>query len=501
VVVREALIQALAAAGEGARLLALPPAASASARAPRYALALPLLPSITPPPAPTVLVWNLVLHGVPRLRGSPKASGCSPSVQLRSLPHQHLTDITLYDTSWAAAPGELPMYTQDDEVLVIHVNAVLSGDVLLRVMHHPGQDGEEAPSAMAHVQEGASSMLGSAMSALGAGLSSAAAAMGWGASAAMAAVKPSYLAPRPAKKAAGPVPFTAAAAAGAGAAAAAAPEAAAGGAQQQPAVPLLPLPEPTSGSSSSSSSSASSSSGGGAAARTLAATEAAEAAPFSPRHHQQQQHAAGSPGGSSSSSGGGSAALARQLSVVLEADREDEEDEEEAAGRDEEDAYDGPTDEPLHPAAGMSAEEEAALGGGGSGGGGGEGSEAGDVGQEGGTPSQPRPLRSARVSQKPVEIFRYSFNTAFMDHQWGQGVHRVFRVGGLAVCVRAGFFILPWRYPPPTSPPFSFSTPTPRTANAPPPPPPPLFAGRLGHGQAQALPVEASQGLSHGHCA
>ena len=52
VVVREALIKALAAAGEGARLLALPPAAAASARAPRYALALPLLPSITPPPRP-----------------------------------------------------------------------------------------------------------------------------------------------------------------------------------------------------------------------------------------------------------------------------------------------------------------------------------------------------------------------------------------------------------------------------------------------------------------
>jgi hypothetical protein len=205
VLVREALIQALAAAGEGARLLALAPTAPAAARAPRYALALPLLPSLAPPAAPTVMVWNLVLHGVPRLRGSAKASGCSPSAQLRSLPHQHLADITLYDTSWACAPGELPVYCQDDEVLVIHVNAVLSGDVLLRVMHHPGQDGEEPPSAMATVQAGASTMLGSAMSALGAGLSSAAAAVGWGASAALSAVKPNYVAPRrqAAKRAAG----------------------------------------------------------------------------------------------------------------------------------------------------------------------------------------------------------------------------------------------------------------------------------------------------------
>jgi phosphatidylinositol-3,4,5-trisphosphate 3-phosphatase/dual-specificity protein phosphatase PTEN len=375
VVVREALIKALAGAGEGARLLAAPPGSPATA--PRYDLALPLFRALAPPRAPTIFVWNLVLHGVPRLRGSPKASGCRPTVQLRSLPHQHLTEITLYDSVWAFPPGEVPGFQQDDEVVILHVNAVLSGDVLLRIMHNPGQAGESgsgpgsAPASSAAAAGEASSLLAGAMSALGAGLSSAVAAMGRGASAALQAIKPSYVAPRPVKRDDQPLQPPASPAEG--------------------GVAPSPFERPAGGA------------GAPSATRAIAA-EVGEAAPLSPVPRALPVASA-----LVSSSGSHGSAMERQLSVVLEGEREEEEEEEEedAAGRDLEDAYDGPVDE-----AGAEAGEAAAAGGGAS----------SSHWQASSPPTLP--------SQKPVEIFRYSFNTAFMDHQWGQGVHRVFRVGG-----------------------------------------------------------------------
>jgi len=168
--VRGALVGALVAGGAGGALLraraaGAPPPPLPLARALRA-----LRPRVPPPPAPTVTVWNIVLHGVPRLRGAARASGCAPTVQLRSLPHQHLADVALFDSAWAHPPGEIPAYAQDDEVVVVTLNAVLSGDVLLRVMHHPGQAGE-APSRLGAATATAAGAVTAALTGLGRGLS------------------------------------------------------------------------------------------------------------------------------------------------------------------------------------------------------------------------------------------------------------------------------------------------------------------------------------------
>ncbi len=113
--VRGELVRALVRAGAGGALLraraeGAPPPPLAYASALRA-----LRPRLPPPPAPTVTIWNVVLHGVPRLRGSPRASGCAPSFQLRSLPHQHLASVSLYDSAWSHPPGEIPVYDQESE--------------------------------------------------------------------------------------------------------------------------------------------------------------------------------------------------------------------------------------------------------------------------------------------------------------------------------------------------------------------------------------------------
>ena len=166
-VAREALVAELCAVGEGRRLLAerrlaAETGVSQPSTGVRYEIALNALRRLAAPPAPTIFVFNVVIHGVPRARGSPPESGCAPSIQLRSLPHETLSDVTLYDSSWAALPGELRVFSQDDEVMVLNVNAVLQGDVLLRVMHHPGQVGEM--TNVSRAKEASSSLFSAAAS-------------------------------------------------------------------------------------------------------------------------------------------------------------------------------------------------------------------------------------------------------------------------------------------------------------------------------------------------
>lgn len=112
-----------------------------------FNVALNSLADLASPPAPTVLLYTVVFHGIPGARPDDTlANGCTPSIQLRSLPYQGSDEgegQAVFDSAWSAPDGILPSYTRDDSAIVIPMNATIKGDVLLRCLHHRSGSGKK----------------------------------------------------------------------------------------------------------------------------------------------------------------------------------------------------------------------------------------------------------------------------------------------------------------------------------------------------------------------
>lgn len=122
------------------------------------------------PPPPTVCIWTIVFHGVPRLKSSPVLR---PSIQLCMQPHQDASHNISYDTLFSVGhPENLPTYRPDDGAIVFNVNAIIAGDVLLRCVHHyqpSGIAGSIGKSLTGGVGTGASAAAGATDGASGGG--------------------------------------------------------------------------------------------------------------------------------------------------------------------------------------------------------------------------------------------------------------------------------------------------------------------------------------------
>lgn len=318
------------------------------------------------PPLPLFLQ---VLHGIPRRAGSAEDSGCAPSVQLRSLPHQHLPDTSLFDSAWSSAPGTLRRYTQDDDAIVININAVLGGDVLLRVMHHPGQDvvdevtGAVAPKSKAARASALMSSAFAGLSGLGQGLLASAQKLQTGVRAALS-------------------PRSAAAASSSSGAGAAATDTAA--AAQEESSSSAEAAAPAAGAEGAApDADAAVVSGAPAVADAAAAAAATPATP--------------APAAADAPAGGGEPTEGSEEDADIDSESSDDEEGNDrgtappTAPDDDDGAYNGP--------------------------------DAGPVTAVGG-PLVPRRAGAGR----PREVLRYAFNTAFMtlDQREGPTIHRVF---------------------------------------------------------------------------
>lgn len=126
-----------------------------------FGLAMHSLAELQTPSQPTVLIYTIVLHGVPASKSTDDINaGCRPSIQLTTLPYHgseqdaakpDAEGTVLWDSAWQYPDGNVPAYTRDDTAVVIPLNATVKGDVLLRCMHHrsahtptPTADGTQA---------------------------------------------------------------------------------------------------------------------------------------------------------------------------------------------------------------------------------------------------------------------------------------------------------------------------------------------------------------------
>jgi len=125
----------------GSALPSLAAALAAYPLLPEEAVA--VLRDLSLPPPPEVLVWQVLLHGVPAV-DSADGGGCRPTLRLLRLPHEAQQgtpgELLLHDSTDALAPGEQPRYVgrASEEVVHLNLSAPLAGDVLLRVGHAPG---------------------------------------------------------------------------------------------------------------------------------------------------------------------------------------------------------------------------------------------------------------------------------------------------------------------------------------------------------------------------
>jgi protein-tyrosine phosphatase len=141
------------AATEGQQAEAVPPAGSQAVVVAPAEAAPPLLLDFTrvlralaglqPPPPVTVVLFTVVLHGVPGVTpGGAGSNGCAPSIRLRALSYQGCNDdaAAVFDSAWSCPGGVPAAVTREDSAVVIPLNASIKGDVLLQCLHHPGGD-------------------------------------------------------------------------------------------------------------------------------------------------------------------------------------------------------------------------------------------------------------------------------------------------------------------------------------------------------------------------
>lgn len=103
-----------------------------------------LLRDLVLPQAPSIHLWQVVLHGVPAVAAESGSGepGCRPVLQVLHLPHEacDAAHRLVFDTTESLPPGEQPRAYVRGSVSAIPLNlsATISGDVLIRVLHQPG---------------------------------------------------------------------------------------------------------------------------------------------------------------------------------------------------------------------------------------------------------------------------------------------------------------------------------------------------------------------------